>query len=89
MVGHIALQACQRVTQSLHLPYMVGRGLLFQVWFHPDDTVDSESAMGIKPGDSGMVIGYQVVEFTHTWSADAVFGSFPTFILGSLVRCHH
>ena len=32
--------------------------------------VDSESAMGIKPGDSGVVIGYQVDEFTHTWSAE-------------------
>ena len=35
-----------------------------------DDTVNSESAMGIKPGDSGVVIGYQVDEFTHTWSAE-------------------
>ena len=26
--------------------------------------------MGIKPGDSGLVIGYQVDEFTHTWSAE-------------------
>ena len=26
--------------------------------------------MGIKPGDSGVVIGYQVDEFTHTWSAE-------------------
>ena len=34
MVGHTALGAWQRVTQSLHLSYMVGRGLLFQVWFH-------------------------------------------------------
>ena len=25
-----------------------------------DDTVDSESVVGIKPGDSGVVIGYQV-----------------------------
>ena len=35
-----------------------------------DDTVDSESVMGVKPGDSGMVIGYQVDEFTCTWSAE-------------------
>ena len=34
------------------------------------DTGDSESAMGIKPGDSGVVIGYQVDEFFHTWSAE-------------------
>ena len=26
--------------------------------------------MGIKPGDSGVVNGYQVDEFTHTWSAE-------------------
>ena len=32
--GHTALGAWQKVTQSLQLPYMVGRDLLFQVWFH-------------------------------------------------------
>ena len=35
-----------------------------------DDAVDSDSVMCIKPGDSGVVIGYQVDEFTHTWSAE-------------------
>ena len=35
-----------------------------------DDTVDSESVMGIKLGDSSVVIGYQVDEFTCTWSAE-------------------
>ena len=34
MVGHTALGAWQRVIQSIHLSYMVGRGLLLQVWFH-------------------------------------------------------
>ena len=34
-VGHTALEAQQRVGQFLHLPYMAGRGLLFQVVFHP------------------------------------------------------
>ena len=33
-----------------------------------NDTVHSESVMGIKPGDSGVVIGYWVDEFTCTWS---------------------
>ena len=33
-----------------------------------DDVVDS--VMGIKPGDSSVVIGYQVDEFTRTWSAE-------------------
>ena len=35
-----------------------------------DDVVNSESVMGIKPGDSSVVIGYQVDEFTCTWSAE-------------------
>ena len=35
-----------------------------------DDAVNSVSVMGVKPGDSGVVIGYQVDEFTHTWSAE-------------------
>ena len=35
-----------------------------------DDAVDSDSVMSIKPGDSSVVIGYQVDEFTHTWSAE-------------------
>ena len=38
--------------------------------------------MGIKPGDSGVVIGYQVDEFTCTWSAEqfvACFHIYPGF----------
>ena len=35
-----------------------------------DDVVDPDSVMAIKPGDSGVVIGYQVDEFTCTWSAE-------------------
>ena len=35
-----------------------------------DDTVDSESVMGVKPCDSSLVIGYQVDEFTCTWSSE-------------------
>ena len=34
MVGHTGLGAQQRVTKSLCLPYMMGRGLLFQIWCH-------------------------------------------------------
>ena len=29
-----------------------------------------KSVMGVKPGDSGVVIGYQVDKFTCTWSAE-------------------
>ena len=47
-----------------------------------DDTVDSES-LGHKPGDSGVVTGYQVYELTHTWSAEQFVGHphiYPGFI---------
>ena len=33
----------------------------------PDDTINSKSVVGIKPGDSGVVIGYQVNECTCSW----------------------
>ena len=29
--------------------------------------VNSESVVGVKPSDFGVVIGYQVNEFTYTW----------------------
>ena len=50
----------------------MGRGLLFQVCCHlpSDDAVDSDSVMGVKPSDSSVVIGYQVDEFTHTWTTE-------------------
>ena len=34
----------------------------------PDDSGNAESVMGIIPGDSGVVMGYQVDECIHTWS---------------------
>ena len=46
-----------------------GEGSSFPGLVPSDDTVNSGSVMGIKPGDSGVVIGYQVDEFTCTWSA--------------------
>ena len=49
---------------------MVGRVLLFQVLVPSNDTVDSESAMAIKPSDSDEVVEYQVDEITHSWSAE-------------------
>ena len=32
--------------------------------------VDSEFVVGVKPGDSHMVIRYQADEFIQTWSAE-------------------
>ena len=42
-----------------------------------NDTIDSESVMGIKPGDSGVVIGYQVDEFTHYLVCRVICCLFP------------
>ena len=47
-----------------------GEGSSFPGLVPSDDAVNSDSVMGIKPGDSGVVIGYQVDGFTHTWSAE-------------------
>ena len=47
-----------------------GEGPSFPGLEPSDDVVNSDSVMGIKPGDSGVVIGYQVDVFTHTWSAE-------------------
>ena len=46
-----------------------GEGSSFPGLVPSDDAVNPDSVMGIKPGDSGVEIGYQVDEFTHTWSA--------------------
>ena len=52
----------------------MGRGSSFPGLVPSDDAVDPDSVMGIKPVDSGVVIGYyQVDEFTHTWSAKQFF----------------
>ena len=47
-----------------------GEGSSFPGLVPSDDVVDSDSVMGIKPSDSGVVIGYQVDEFTCIWSAE-------------------
>ena len=54
MVGYTDLGA-----QQSHLchPYMVGRDL-FPGSTPPDGTVDSKFVVRVKPGDSGVVIGY-------------------------------
>ena len=59
-----------------------GEGSSFPGLVPSDDAVNSDSVIGIKPGDSGVVIGYQVDEFTHTWYAEqfvACFHIFPGF----------
>ena len=47
-----------------------GEGSSFPGLVPSDDAVYPDSVMGIKHGDSGVVIGYQVDEFICTWSAE-------------------
>ena len=65
MVRHTALRAWQRVTFHAWWEGSSVSGLV-----QSDDMFNSESVVHIKPGDSGVVIGYQVDEFTHTWSVE-------------------
>ena len=51
---------------SLH----IGEGLPFHGQIPANNTVNSEFVVGIKPGDSGVVIRYQVDKHTHTWSTE-------------------
>ena len=58
-------------TQLIPLPSLHGgEGSSVPGLVPSNDTVESESAMGVKPVDSGVVIGYQIDEFTSTWSAE-------------------
>ena len=54
-----------------------GEGSSFPGLVPSDDEVNSDSLMGVKPGDSGVVIGYQVDEFSHTWSEEWFCGLLP------------
>ena len=59
-----------------------GEGSSFPGLVPSDDVVNPDSVMGVKPGDSSVVIGYQVDEFTRTWSAEqfvACFHIYPGF----------
>ena len=47
-----------------------GGGVFFPGNAPPSDTVDSESVVGVKPGDFGVLIRQQVNEFTCTWLAE-------------------
>ena len=68
MVGHTALVVWQ--SHLIPMPSLHGGEGSSPGLVPSDDTFNSESAMGIKPCDSGMVIDYQVDKFTQTWSAE-------------------
>ena len=69
MVRHAALEAWQRVIESLVLPYMVERSS-FPCSVQLIDVVDSKFTDSVKPGNYSMVIGYLVGEFACTWLAE-------------------
>ena len=53
----------------IHLPTWCGR-VFFLGCVPTNDMVNSESVEGVEPGDYGVVIRYQVDDFTHTWSVE-------------------
>ena len=55
-----------------------GRVLLLQVWVYPM-TGSTINLMKIKPHDSGVAVGYQIDEFTHTWSAEWFVAHSPIY----------
>ena len=58
----------------IHLPCLhCVEGSSFPGYASLDDMGNSKSVVGIKPGGSDVVIGYQVDEFTCTWSVECFF----------------
>ena len=51
-----------------------GEGSSFPGWVLLKEPVDTESVVGMKPSDSGVLIGYQVNQCTHTWSTECFVG---------------
>ena len=64
MVGNTALEL-SRVSQYLCHPYWWG-GSSHLDFVPSSNMFDSKSVVGIRPGDSFVITGYQVDEFTHT-----------------------
>ena len=66
---------------------LIGRdGSPFLGLLPPDDTVNSESVVGIKSGKSSIVAGYQADDLTHTWSSESLV-LHQKFTPGSQARC--
>ena len=82
MVGHTAFGAWQRVTQSLNLPWIVRRGLVFQVWFH----LITQSALSLQWALNLVILvwwlGIRLISLL-TPGLQSGFLLVPTFIMGS------
>ena len=87
LVGYTALEAPERVTQFLCLPYMMG-GSSFPGLVPSDDAVNSDSVMGIKLVILVWSLGIRLMSLLTPGLQSGLWPT-PTFILGSLARCHH
>ena len=65
-----------------------GDGSPFSDSVTPNYTTDSKCVVGVKPGGSGVVMEYQVDEFTCTWLAECLLHN-HTFTFISQTRCQH
>ena len=88
LVGHTALGAQQRVTWSLHLPYMMWRGLLFRVWCHQMTGVTLNLWWALNLVILVWWLGIRLMSLLTPGLQSGLLPT-PTFILGSLVKCHH
>ena len=76
------------VTQPLCLPYMVRRGLLFHVWFQPITWLTLNLWWVLNLVTLMCWLGIRLMSvLTHDLQSSLLL--VHTFILGSLVRCHH
>ena len=64
MVGHTAWGLYKESPDPPTFPSWL-EGIFFSRFGSTDDTVNSKSVVGLKPGESGVVKGYQVSKFTH------------------------
>ena len=66
MIGHTAF-GCMAESHMITLPSLHDGEGSFPGCVPPNDLFNTVSVVDIKPGDFGVVIGYQVGTFTHTW----------------------
>ena len=88
MVGHTALGAQWRVTWSLCLSYMMGRGLPFQVWCHQITQLTLNLWWALNQVILVWWLGIRLMSLPTPGLQSSLL-PIPTFILGSLVRFHH
>ena len=82
-MGHAALWIWK--SHSFCLPSLhVREGSSIPGLFPSEDMANLESLVGIKPGDSGVVIGYQLMSLLTPGLQSGLL-LIPTFILGSWV----